>query len=139
MDYESLADLVMVIHTVLVLGVFIGIIVSVRYKRFRPIESFVLLSAIVIWSLYGGCPLTYLENYLRISAGSPLPLAEIGFIPFYINKWFSFSITGSQLTVATYTVGILFLFTSFEWMSPFVNPEIVKIRKFLGRKKFVAN
>ncbi len=139
MSYDALANLVMVIHIVLIGVVFIGILISIRYKRFRPIESLILLAAIVIWSLYAGCPLTHLENHLRISAGTPLPLTEIGFIPYYLNQWLSFSITDSQLTLATYTIAALFLITSVEWLSPFVNPEIVKIRKILGRKRFVAN
>ena len=90
MNYLLLADMVTVIHTALVVGILFGILVSVRYKRFRPIEALFLLLAILIWSLYSGCPLTYLEDFLRASAGHPIAISQVGFIPFYFNEWFGF-------------------------------------------------
>jgi len=137
MSYENFANLVMVLHVILILSVLIGILVSVRYKRFRPFEATFLLLAVIIWSLYGGCPLTYIENSLRISAGHPLPISEIGFIPFYMDRWFNLPITNYQLKVATYITAIIFLFTSIEWASPYINPEIIKLRKSLGLLKKV--
>jgi len=136
MSYESLANTVMIFHAILIVFVFVGILVSIRNKRFRPIESLILLSAIIIWSLYGGCPLTYLENSLRIQAGNPLPITEIGFIPFYVSRWFAFSVTDYQLTFATYLTAIIFFATSIEWLSPFVNPELVKIRRVIKHRIF---
>jgi hypothetical protein len=138
-NYVNLANIVMVLHVVLILSVFVGIAISIRYKRFRPIESFILLSAILIWSLYGGCPLTYLENYLRVYSGYPIPILEAGFIPYYFDKWFNFHITAYQLTVATYTTALVFLLTSIEWVSPFINFEIIKIRKYIHRTNSVSH
>lgn len=137
MNYEALANIIMTIHTVLILSVLIGILVSVRYKRFRPIESIILLSAILIWSVYGGCPLTYLEDSLRVSANNPLPIIEIGFIPYYFNEWFGLPITNHQLTIITYITAFIFFITSIEWLSPYVNFEILKIRKLLKKIKFI--
>jgi hypothetical protein len=136
MFYKYLADAVMIIHAALIFLILAGILVSIRYKRFRPVESVGLLSAILIWSLYGGCPATYLENYLRILAEHPLPLAEVGFIPFYFAKWFSLPITDYQLTLATYITALVFFLISVEWISPYINIEIFKLRKALG---FVKN
>ncbi len=121
----------MVLHAVLIFSVMIGILVSVRYKRFRPFEAFFLLSAVVIWSIYGGCPLTYLEATLRQLAGHPLPLTEIGFIPFYFHTWFNITISSLQLIVATYVAAAVFFAISIEWVSPYINIEIIKIRKYI--------
>ena len=134
MIYLYLATFVTIFHTFLILFVLFGILISVRYSRFRPIESIVLIIAIIIWSLYGGCPLTYLESFLRFQAGTPLPITEVGFIPFYLGKWFGLSATGSQVKLFTYILSFVFFATSIEWISPFVNPEIIKLRKFLYRK-----
>lgn len=139
MVYETLANIVMAFHAILIFSVLIGILISVRYKKFRPLESAFLLCAVLIWSLYGGCPLTFLESFLRSSAGYPLPLLEVGFIPYYLNSWFNLSITIYQLTIATWITAFLFLFTSIEWMSPYVNIEVIKIRKFLGFSKQHSN
>src|SRR3989344_9305561 len=132
MPYKFLADAVMVIHAALIFLVLAGILISIRYKRFRPMESIALLSAVLVWSLYGGCPATFLENHLRILAGNPLPLTEVGFIPFYFDKWFSLSMTRYQLTWATYMTAFVFFLISIEWVSPYLNIELFKLRKALG-------
>ncbi len=132
MNYEGLANFVTVFHATLIFCAFAGILISVRYKRFRPIESIIIIGAIVVWSLYGGCPLTSLENWLRMHAGNPLPIADIGFIPFYFHKWFGLSVTDHQFIMTTYILAAIFIVMSIEWLSPFVNPELVKIRKSLG-------
>lgn len=127
--YAFAADMVTVIHAALVIGVLLGILISVKYRRFRPIESFILLAAIVIWSLYDGCPLTYLENYLRYAADAPIDLLDSGFIPYYVNHWFGASITNRELTITTYVTAFVFLIISMEWMKPFVHMEVLKVRR----------
>ncbi len=134
MGYETLADIVMFIHAAMVIAVFLGILVSVRYKKFRPVESAILLTLIIIWSLYGGCPLTSLENYLRIQAENPIPLMEVGFIPFYLIKWLKIPMTNAQITIATYVTVLVFFAMSVEWLNTLVNPQIFKLRKFLKEK-----
>ena len=128
MIYGIFATIVMVVHAVLIGAVFLGILVGARFKRFRPIETFVLLAAIVIWSIYGGCPLTSLEDFLRIQAGPPLPISETGFIPFYAYEWLRISISNSQITAITYITAAIFLALSIEWLSPYVNFELIKLR-----------
>ena len=76
--------------------------------------------------------MTYAENSLRIYSGNPLPLTTNGFISFYFDKWFDLTITNYQLTMITYFAALLFLSVSVEWISPYVNLEIIKLRKFLG-------
>lgn len=131
--YILAANIVMTIHASLVIGVLVGILASVRFKRFRPIESLILLSAVVIWSLYDGCPLTYLENYLRVTGGDPTILLQSGFIPYYANEWFGTAITRSELTIVTYATAFLFFAISIEWIHPYLNPTILKLRHVLKR------
>ncbi len=132
--YEFLANIIMILHFILICGVLIGILVSIRYKRFRPIESIILLSAIIIWSLYDGCPLTYLENFLRIKAGLPIELLHAGFIPFYIKNIFGWTISKYELTITTYIVAFVFFLLSVDFINPYINFEIVKLRKYLKIK-----
>lgn len=120
MNYLFFADVILVVHAILIIGVFVGILLSVIYKRFRPIEASLLLIAIVVWSVYGGCPLTSLENYLRIQGGNPLPLMEIGFIPYYLKQWFNLQMSGQAITVATYVVALVFVGLTIEWEWPLI-------------------
>ena len=134
MFYEYLANIVMVVHVFLILCLLFSILVSARFKKFRPLESGILLLVIVIWSLYEGCPLTYLENTLRVAASHPLPIGEMGFIPYYLYAWLGLSITNQELVLTTYITAFLFFLVSIEWISPYVNVEFIRIRKFLVSK-----
>ncbi|MES3004682.1 MAG: DUF2784 family protein [Patescibacteria group bacterium] len=128
--YNLLADAVMVIHWTFIVSVFLGILLSIKYKKFRPIESLVLLSAVIIWSLYGGCPLTNLESYLRDLSSNPLPINEIGFIPYYLSTWFNISLTNFQVEILTYGICLLFVIISFEWIGKYLHkPLRVKIKR----------
>lgn len=115
-----LADAVSFVHLLVILLVFVGIYVSVRVKWFRPIESAVLLLAIVIWSLHGGCPLTTLESYLRAGTSDASILREIGFIPFYLERWFGVAISPKAVDVWTYGIAIFFFVLTLEWLVPFI-------------------
>ena len=129
MNYLFLAQVVTTLHTLLIAAVLLGIIVSIRYKRYRPIEALILLSAVLIWSLYSGCPLTHLESNLRVSAGQTNLIDQMGFIPFYADQWFGILITRQQILLITYITAIIFFAISIKWISPYINPEIVKLRK----------
>lgn len=124
----------MAIHASLIILVLIGILISVRYKKYRPIESSLLLSAVIIWSIYGGCPLTYLENYLRVKSGESIPILKDGFISYYIEKIFSLNIPDKIIVITTYLVCIIFLLISIEWITPYVNPVLFRMRKFIKNR-----
>ncbi len=91
MSYLLIANLLTIIHAALMLFVFIGIFLSVRIKRFRPVETLLLLTIIVIWSLYRECPLTTAEAYLQNQAGQYTSLNQIGFIAYYFLCLVSFT------------------------------------------------
>lgn len=115
-----LANTVAIAHGLLIISVFIGIFLSIRVQRFRPVEAGILLSAIVIWSLYGACPLTTLEQELRNQAGQNPPLYELGFIAFYVKTLFQVSITPQLVTIITYAMALVFLVLSIEWELPLI-------------------
>ncbi|OGM96346.1 MAG: hypothetical protein A3B86_04380 [Candidatus Yanofskybacteria bacterium RIFCSPHIGHO2_02_FULL_38_22b] len=115
-----LADALTAIHTILILSVFIGIFLSIRIKRFRPIEALVLLVAIVIWSLYEECPLTSAEVYLRNLSGQVTSLGEVGFIAYYLSIWFNLSIYPTTITFLTYVIAFIFLLLSIAWELPYL-------------------
>jgi hypothetical protein len=115
MSATLLADVVMVVHWLLIIAVFAGIALGIKIRWFRPIEATVLLIAVVLWSLYGGCPLTFIEQHLRVMAGTPIPLASVGFIPYYLGQWFAISVSSHTINIITYGLVGIFLLLSFEW------------------------
>ena len=118
--YNLFANIIMVLHTTLIISVFVGLTLSFKYKKLRPFEAIFLLSAIVIWSIYGGCPLTMLENYLRNLSGDNILLTEVGFIPYYINTWFSYNMSGETVKYTTYLIATIFLVLSLDWEWPLI-------------------
>ena len=130
--YEIFANIIMAVHGLLIFFVFLGIFVSIRIKRFRPIEALFLLTALVIWSLYGACPLTSIENHFRNQGSEVVPLLETGFIPYYINEWFSLDISNRAITIATYAIAAFFLVLTIEWEMPLIK----KFQNKLAHRRF---
>ncbi len=124
--YLALANAVTVIHAVLIISVFVGIGLGITIKRFRPVEAFILLFTVIVWSLYGGCPLTYLENYLRLRASHPIPLVQTGFISYYSNRWFGLNFSDRNISIATYTVVAFFLILTMDWEFPYFKKRFLK-------------
>ena len=119
MSHLFIANILTAVHTTLILAVFIGIFLSIRIKRFRPFEALVLLIAVVIWSLYGACPLTTAEAFFRNQSGQdPSSLNQLGFIAHYLYSWFNLTISPTTISYTTYGIAALFLFLSIEWELP---------------------
>jgi hypothetical protein len=135
MNYNALANATAITHITIVFLVLVGILISVRYKRFRPWESFILLFIVVLWSIYGNCPLTILEEHFRTLAGNPTLITAKGFLPFYANKYLGVSLLSGTVTRSTYFTGGMFTLASVEWVSPYINVELFKLRKLLGIKQ----
>lgn len=132
MNYNILADATAVTHITIVFLVLIGILVSIRYKRFRPWESLVLVIIVLLWSVYGNCPLTIVEEHFRTLAGHPSLITRTGFLPFYANKLFGVSLLSSTVVKSTYFFGGIFTLASIEGLSPYINMELFRFRKLLG-------
>ncbi len=134
MNYHILANATAVTHISVIILVLLGILVSIRYKRFRPWESLALVVVVVLWSVYGNCPLTILEEHFRTLAGTPSYITSVGFLPFYAHKIFGLSLLSSTVVRSTYFTGGMFTLASVEWLSPYVNMELFKLRRLLGLK-----
>ncbi len=135
MNNIVLANVVVAVHATLIFSVLVGILISVRYKRFRPLETFALIAFILIWSLYGACPLTNLEDYLRGGPPSATSLTNTGFIPYYLRDLFGIELPRRFVVNSIYATGAIFFLISIEWLSPYINIEIGKARKFFRRKE----
>ncbi|MHB1330829.1 MAG: DUF2784 family protein, partial [Minisyncoccota bacterium] len=69
MSAATLANITAITHITTIVLVIVGLLVSFRYKRFRPWEAGILISIVILWSYYGNCPLTIIEQHYRDLAG----------------------------------------------------------------------
>ena len=140
MSYGFLANATAVTHFTAIVAVIVGLLVSFRYKRFRPWEAGILLVVVVLWSYYGNCPLTILEEKFRTLAGSPSGITNIGFLPYYANKLMNVSLTSQTVQRFTFFTGGTIFAASLEWLSPYFHFHLFHFRKSLRRllrKRFV--
>ena len=118
MNYNLLANATATTHIATILAVFFGLLISFRYKRFRPWEAGILISTIILWSYYGNCPLTILEQYFRDLAGQSTNLTSVGFLPYYANKLIGVGLSSKLVQQTTFFTGGMFFAASIEWLSP---------------------
>lgn len=133
MNYLLLADLTAVVHALILLAVVIGLLISFRYKRFRPWEAGSLLLIVVLWSYYGNCPLTILEEHYRVLGGQPSGITDIGFLPYYANEIFGLTIPSKVVQRTTFFMGGVVFMGSIEALAPIMHMEIFKLRRTLSR------
>lgn len=139
MHYAIFADATAAAHFFIIVGVVVGLLLSFRYKRFRPWEAALLISIGLLWSYYGNCPLTILEQWLREQAGQAgVNLTSVGFITFYAKKW-GLDVSSRVIQQSTFFSGATFFGASIEWFAPFFHREVFKarkeFRKIFGLKK----
>lgn len=131
--YATLANATAILHITTIVAVLLGLLVSFRYKRFRPWEAGALIVIVVLWSYYGNCPFTIIEQYFRNLAGEVgVNLTSVGFLPYYANKLMNIELTSSLVQKSTFFTGGIFFAASIEWLSPFFHMEIFKFRRLLG-------
>lgn len=135
MNYDLFADTTAVIHFTTIVAVIIGLLISFRYKRFRPWEAGALISVVILWSYYGNCPLTIFEQYLREMAGQQANLTSVGFLPYYAKKLLDIEFSSRLVQRFTFFSGGALFAASIEWLQPFMHMEIFKARRFLRRTK----
>lgn len=138
MDYDLFADYTAITHATIITAVVLGLLVSFRYKRFRPWEAGALVAVVIFWSYYGNCPLTILEQYFRDQADQQANLTSVGFLPYYAQRLLNISFSSKMIQHATFFTGGALFIASLEWLSPVMHLELFKFRKFLKRtrKKF---
>ena len=131
--YSFLADATAITHISIIVAVLVGLLISFRYKRFRPWEALILISVIILWSYYGNCPLTIVEQYFRDLAGEASNLTDVGFLPYYTDKLFAFSISSRLVQRTTFFTGGAFFFASIEWLAPIFHMEVFKFRRLVKK------
>ena len=133
MSYELLANATAVTHVSAIVLVIIGLLVCFRYKRFRPWEAGILIGVVILWSYYGNCPLTIIEQYFRDLAGQDTNLTSVGFLPFYANKLLNVSLSSKLVQRTTFFTGGAIFASSIEWLTPYFHFHLFHFRKSLRR------
>ena len=133
MSYEFLANATATAHISAIVLVIVGLLVSFRFKRFRPWEAGILLGVVVLWSYYGNCPLTIIEQRFRDLAGQDANLTSVGFLPYYANKLLSVSLSSQTVQRFTFFTGGTIFAASIEWLSPYFHLHLFHFRKSLRR------
>lgn len=135
MNYILLADVTAAIHFLIIVAVIIGLLISFRYRRFRPWEAGALIAIVVLWSYYGNCPLTILEEHFRTLAGKPSGITNVGFLPYYADKLFAIGISSRIVQRTTFFTGGAIFAASIEWLAPYFHFHLFSIRRVV-RKMF---
>lgn len=83
MQYLILADIVIVLHSAFVLFVLFGGVAALRWRRLARFQLPAALWGVLIELGGWTCPLTYMENHLRLAAG--VAGYEVTFIERYLE------------------------------------------------------
>ena len=134
MNYALLANLTALAHVATLIAVVLGLLLSFRYKRFRPWEAGALVLIVILWSERGTCPLTSVEQRFRDLAGQTgVNLTSVGFLPYYMHKLFDVSLASKTVQHSTFFTGGILFTASIEWFTPFFHMEVFKLRRFLKK------
>jgi hypothetical protein len=140
MNYDFWADTTALTHFITIVAVIVGLLICFRYKRFRPWEAGALVLIVVLWSYYGNCPLTIIEQHLRDLAGQESNLTAVGFLPYYAQKLLSMDLPSKFVQRFTFFTGGAIFAASIEWLSPYFHFHLFSFRKTFRkslRKAFV--
>lgn len=136
MNYDLFADTTAIVHFSIIVLVIVGLLVSFRYRRFRPWEAGALVVIVVLWSYYGNCPLTILEQYWRELAGeSGVKLTDVGFLPYYADKVLGIALSSKLIQRTTFFTGGAIFAASIEWLAPYFHFHLFSMRRSV-RKLF---
>ena len=78
------ADAALAAHALWVLTYAFGPLAGLRFRKWKFFQLGMMAFTLVLWPLWGGCPLTTLENALRRRAGGAVYPG--GFIAHYLEK-----------------------------------------------------
>ncbi len=139
--YRIAADLVLVLHTGFIAFVLFGLIVVLvgMAKHWQWVRNFwfrvghlAAIAYVVVQALFGlVCPLTTLENSLRVRGGQQA-YAEGGFIQFWLHKLIFFDAEPWVFTVCYTAFGLLVVATM--WWAPPQRPQWKRTKKARSRE-----
>ncbi len=143
--FRLAADIILILHTAFIVFVVLGLIAVLvgMAKRWEWVRNFwfrvghlAAIAYVVVQSLFGlVCPLTTLENTLRMRGGQQA-YAEGGFIEFWLHQLIFFSAEPWVFTVCYTAFGLLVAATM--WYAPprrpwgRETPETTKARRREG-------
>ncbi len=78
------ADVALALHALWVLTYVFGPLAALKVPKWRLPQLAMMAATLIIWPLWGGCPLTTLENLMHRHAGEAAYPG--GFIAFYLEK-----------------------------------------------------
>lgn len=133
MNYAFWANATALTHITSVVAVLVGLLVCFRYKRFRPWEAGALILVVILWSYYGNCPLTIIEQHLRELAGQETNLTAVGFLPYYVDKLFNLNLPSRLVQRFTFFTGGALFAASIEWLSPYFHFHLFHFRRSFRR------
>lgn len=99
--YRILADFVFGFHLVWIALLLGGTILSINYKWYRRYHAAALAGTIVSQLIFLGCPLTALEDALRMQYDPKVKFSVSGsFVCHYLKEYFGFQISPKYITLA---------------------------------------
>ncbi len=105
---KRLADFIVLHHAIIIFTLIVGVPVAYCYTPFWAWIELVLVSGVMLsWPIFGGCPLTALENWLRAKS-HPQGVYEGPCISHYTRKFFKVEVPAWVINVA----GVLILAVS---------------------------
>ncbi|MGB7159186.1 MAG: DUF2784 domain-containing protein [Tepidisphaeraceae bacterium] len=131
--YRITADFVLILHTAVIVFILFGLVAIllgvarkwewVRNFYFR-VAHLLAIAYVVAQTFLGiACPLTILENHLRVRAGQD-PYAEAGCIQFWLHRLIFFDAEPWVFTLCYASFGLLVAATM--WLAPPRRPGFVE-------------
>jgi len=88
---KRITDLLVVLHFFCLFTPAAGLIIAIIWPRYAEAQAIYCIIIPGLWGLWGGCPLTVIEQQLRLRH-HPQGYYDGPFIPHYSKKWFGFTI-----------------------------------------------
>ena len=107
--YRILADTVFWFHLVWVVLLVSGGFIAMKYKWFRQFKLIAVMTTIVSQLLFLGCPLSALENALRVQY-DPTETFTGSFVCYYLKMYFGFQLPPEYIILALVTILIISAF-----------------------------
>lgn len=108
MMYGFLANVCVVLHLAVILFIMVGFFIPDHLPRFVVFHRLFMIATFLLGCLFGDCPLTLLEKYLR-AINNPSSITHEPFTTRFIRETFNISIPEITVTVTIILLVILSL------------------------------
>ena len=99
-------EIVLGFHIIQFVVVFTAAVFSLWLVELRYFVAVAGISGMLMWhpKLMDGCPMTWLEDHLRVTGGEKTNLKNAGFIRYYAKAWFGIEFQDKTYTTAVYVL-----------------------------------